>query len=359
MNLEQVAHFVQNPQELQLQDAEALRSLTAKYPFSSVYPLLYLTALSNGKSPDLDVALQQQAFKLSDRTKLYYLLVDRSSSLQSDGLQSSVIQSPVIQSPVEQSVVEEREAETERNVESVTSVEESLVEQSPIEQSPVVEERETETEREAEAEPETESVEAFAEELILATALDFDQMTEAFTREQDFELGVDQSSVDQSPVDLAGEEQETERKAETERETEAEVEPAEEAEEVPSSEPVEDDRKSFTSWLKSGQQQVVKAVSQEETVPKKLPANDLIDQFIEKEPSISRSKTDFYSPSKKARESLDEDALPVSETLAKIYAAQGNYPKAIHVYHQLMLSVPEKKALFAVQIEELKKKITP
>ena len=50
--------------------------------------------------------------------------------------------------------------------------------------------------------------------------------------------------------------------------------------------------------------------------------------------------------------------MPVSETLAKIFAVQGNYPKAIFAYEQLILLIPEKKAFFASQIQELKKKIT-
>jgi len=54
---------------------------------------------------------------------------------------------------------------------------------------------------------------------------------------------------------------------------------------------------------------------------------------------------------------LDESTLPVSETLAKIFAAQGNFPKSIYVYNKLMLIYPEKKIFFAGVIEELEQKL--
>jgi hypothetical protein len=43
--------------------------------------------------------------------------------------------------------------------------------------------------------------------------------------------------------------------------------------------------------------------------------------------------------------------------LASILALQGNFPKAIVAYEQLILTNPEKKVFFASQIEELQKKL--
>jgi hypothetical protein len=73
--------------------------------------------------------------------------------------------------------------------------------------------------------------------------------------------------------------------------------------------------------------------------------------------SIEKPKQDFYSPAKKAKESLSSDQIPVSETLAKIYAMQGAVGKAIGVYEQLILLNPEKKSFFANQIRVLKKNL--
>ena len=55
---------------------------------------------------------------------------------------------------------------------------------------------------------------------------------------------------------------------------------------------------------------------------------------------FDKPKQDFYSPAKKAKESLNSDQIPVSETLAKVYAMQGAVAKAIGVYDQLILLNP-------------------
>ena len=69
----------------------------------------------------------------------------------------------------------------------------------------------------------------------------------------------------------------------------------------------------------------------------------------------SDEKKQFFSASKMAAKSLIDDGEIVTETLANIYADQGNYEKAISSYQTLILKFPEKSALFAGRIKELKK----
>ena len=69
--------------------------------------------------------------------------------------------------------------------------------------------------------------------------------------------------------------------------------------------------------------------------------------------TFEKPKVPFFSPIKKAKESLELENLPVSETLAKVFESQGNYAMAKTIYEQLILIFPEKKSFFADQIQKL------
>jgi hypothetical protein len=85
------------------------------------------------------------------------------------------------------------------------------------------------------------------------------------------------------------------------------------------------------------------------------PKEDIIERFIRENPSISRGKAGFFNPLTSAQQSVVDQENIVSETLAKIYRAQGHEEKAISVYKKLSLKYPEKSSYFAALIEETKK----
>ncbi len=82
--------------------------------------------------------------------------------------------------------------------------------------------------------------------------------------------------------------------------------------------------------------------------------NKLIDKFIQESPQISKlTDSSFYSPIEKGKQSISEETLPFSETLASIYIKQGNKALAIKAYRYLMLKNPQKSVYFADLIKKL------
>lgn len=81
---------------------------------------------------------------------------------------------------------------------------------------------------------------------------------------------------------------------------------------------------------------------------------DLIDRFLKTEPRIvPQPKAEFFNPSVQAKRSVEEHEDLVSETLAKIYADQGNLMKARTAYERLRLLHPEKNAYFAALVRKI------
>jgi hypothetical protein len=84
------------------------------------------------------------------------------------------------------------------------------------------------------------------------------------------------------------------------------------------------------------------------------PSNHLIERFIATEPRIvPQPKAEFYNPALQAKRSVEEHDDLVSETLAGIYADQGNLQKARSAYEKLGLLHPEKSAYFVALIQKI------
>ena len=211
----------------------------------------------------------------------------------------------------------ETEAETEKKTETVEETE--VVEET-------VEEAKTETEAEAvveiKTETETEELIHSGSETIEKADTELETLINASAATTTFihEFNQQGAEVD---AELAKNELPKESKA------------------LPSKAEIESTPKSFNQWLTLGETTNNPELEEEKTT------------MI----SIEKPKREFYSPSKKAKESIDANKMPVSETLAKIFVLQGNYPKAIYVYEQLIIIYPKKKSIFASQIKQLSNKL--
>ncbi len=106
----------------------------------------------------------------------------------------------------------------------------------------------------------------------------------------------------------------------------------------------EEETHSFAEWLALTKTKKINRTEEK--------GEDLIEKFIEKQPTISKpKKEEFFSPVESAKESLIENDEIVTETLARVYLEQGHYIKAIAAYEKLSLKFPQKSSFFANQIK--------
>jgi tetratricopeptide (TPR) repeat protein len=330
MNLERIHYLIKHPQETTASDINPLKELTVKYPYAQLFPILYLKALHQNKDIRFEEELNRYAYRLTDRAKLFDLIYDYTK---------------------EQFVEQEEKTETAVTLEPIVEV------------KPIVE---TETPPPAEVLPEIEP--AIEEEIVSPEAIEEEEKTidvvdEALSPEIIPEIIPEETpspTIEEETEITEAPKQDTNDLAFLEKEFLSNIiassysiehEEKKHQEEKPAVDLSE--KRSFSSWLK---------VSHPEEQAKDDKAA-IIDSFIAKKSdasvikAVDTPKKEFYSAPKRAKESVNEENLIYSETLANIYAMQGNFPKAIQAFQQLMLTNPEKKLYFAQKINELNKKI--
>jgi hypothetical protein len=299
LNSDYIHLKIKAPETCSSDDSGNFKELIDLYPYASTFSILYLKSLSNSGDIRLENELEKFAFRINDRSVLYKLIHSQAIS--------EVEQ-------VEEIFSVERMKESSDTIEK--SDEEIKVISGPIESE----------------------IEEITELLDIETDEDEEQVVEQDELDKLIKSAALASTFVEKELELLPEiKQEVEI---TEIIEEEEIIPIEENS-IENSSP-----KSFTDWLKASpnlNQQEIEEELEEDRKPEYY--------------TFEKPKKEFFSPSKKAKESLDENKMPVSETLAKIFELQGNFPKAIYVYEQLSLIFPEKKTYFAGLIKQVKKKI--
>ena len=323
-----------------LSDLEALQQT---YPYATSFSILYLKTLAKEQDVRLSKALEQHAFTIQNRLVLYDLLVESSVIEERNRIVVNPSQDK-IDSQLKQTEVQEEIAINEP-VLNETALEENVIAENPIDE-PVLNEIALEENVIAEniiEEPvlnesaleENSIAENIIEELIVEenpVEANLIEETETTIEPDPLDKLLRASLISSSFVDLTY----TDELKSLQEEPKVQENNNDEVQEV--AKPIApQERQTFSQWL-----HFTDAAAQDE--PK---------EYLK----FDKPKQDFYSPAKKAKESLSSDQIPVSETLAKVYAMQGAVAKAIGVYEQLILLNPEKKSFFANQIKVLKKNL--
>lgn len=123
-----------------------------------------------------------------------------------------------------------------------------------------------------------------------------------------------------------------------------------------SEEEIEDTEEESLSSAKEETQGISHGMQRLSGLNKNAHQKDLIDRFIRTEPKITPGKALDYSGTILGKESLEDHGGLVTETMAKLYVAQGKIDKAKKAYKRLIELFPEKSIYFATQLKNLNTK---
>ncbi len=332
MNSSQVEKYLESPHLINSEDIFLLKKSVTDFPYVGIFQMLYVRGLQNIKSVYYGEALQRAALVVNDRNELYEIL-HRSAP---------------------ETIITKADAPAFKNVEekkeTVTKAE-NLTIKASLNTEDIAEDKNSKTNKENLLE----AVEDGADEAKISTnekrkevdselvALESDILVEAINR-----------SIQLDVSDIAKEETATEDSL-TKNEKEPEAAKLENQKSIAAP-------SKFSDWLQvldSGEVQESKAepkIKKETQSALKSP-EDLINQFISLKTTRLKNPKEYKNTKNISVKKELEKKPYVTETLANIYASQGNYLKAIKIYEQLTLTIPEKNTFFASRIRFLREKM--
>lgn len=309
MKTEHINELLRTPNAVSVDDLSGLHQLVESYPWCQSFQVLYAKALKENDDPRYSQQLKKTAVYSTDRKVLYRLLIQ-------EGVQQSIATfGKLTEADLEEEHAPEETAPTEQAVPSpVAETTTTAPEVSSVDEP----QPEPETDEEYLLDPHNLEQEVLKEVAARAYALEFEST----------KLVPEEKTKQPEPIALESTEP-----------------PVEEKPKKPAA-PI-----SFVDFISGKVAGVADNLPASEE--KSEDEERLIDRFILNEPKIERRQSDFFSPVNMGKMSLiDSDEL-VTETLAEIYAKQGDTAKAKRAYQQLTLKYPEKSIYFASLIKKL------
>jgi tetratricopeptide (TPR) repeat protein len=380
MNKNQFIEFLQRPEKLGNSEAQMLEKVIEEFPYCQAAHVLHLKALHNEKHINYNSRLKITAAYTSERKMLYRFIMQGELKKKISKAESEIEEKPEVKIipvigdpkpalehkviiPAPEIIIPEKQEE----IISKAQLAEMQINKSALHKPPLI------IEVKSLSEPEKIKPEAVKEEISETSGLtDLEQEILKEAVNAVIEIELTNSEITSLPI---GAPENLSIKA---KETDsALIAPDKQNEDILLSNvhslPDKETKLSFTDWLKrlkntetsqeikeeekTLEESIELLVEKDNKKPEEKPdAIDLIEKFIKEEPRIKPKKAEFFSPVNMARMSMVEKDDFVTETLANIYAKQGNTQKAIKAYENLILKYPQKTAYFAAQIKELKEK---
>lgn len=333
MEQSRIQDWVKDSKTMDKYSHRELKYLVEKYPFFEVAHLLLLKNLNDSQSIRFKEELRNSTLHISDRRQLYLLLNDR-LKLTPFGKRKIVESEPEKVEEISKDLQTENLTESVSEFQHEESTKEELFELS--DDVTIIENKEGDVisvdetiEKDVEIlelnDPDAELIEkeASSEKEIVSEKSDSDLLVEAT---EVYHIGYGGNLY-------------------TLNEDEGKKEDS-----------LSKENHSFTDWMEvvdKGDE--IPQSKLEEPVKSKKKNHDLIDNFIQNEPSIQRNIKVADKQEDISAESVRENDSFMSETLASIYVKQRLFDKAIAVYRKLELKNPEKNVYFASQIEKIEK----
>lgn len=337
MKTEHINELITHPEKVSAEDLTGLRQLVQDYPWCQSFQILYAKALKLDDDPTFNKQLKKTAVYATDRKVLYRLIMQ-------PGLQKSIADfETLVAEP------ENEPAKSEQKEDKTSQSETPQTEIPPATSEPLPSEKDDQDEQE---EPVIEEV----QETIATEETSDSQSTSDGESTDGDDDPIDSRNLEQEVLkEVAARAYQLEFESETISAQEAEEDKETEQQPAETEPPNQARPLTFLDFI-TGK---TSATASPETPPEKTEDAQeeisLIDRFIKNEPKIERKKSSFFSPVNMGKMSLVDNDEMVSETLAAIYAKQGDVEKAKKAYRQLALKYPEKSIYFAGLIKKLER----